>query len=253
MIGDPLEADIMPQPLARVKKDARVIFGISEDAPTANLWKFVTCTVSMWAHIDSLYAHMLCGFLKADFATVAAMYSSISSGEARKAALLAAADSVNPDSQKLISACMAAMRASRNRRNDFAHHIWAYSPELPDSLILIDPAALVESDAELRQFMADGKFIPGITNVGKANRLEFPQIPSPDRRRMMVYKEKELESEALLSVQCLGIVRELLKATSRTQPDDQARAKLLSEPRILREYERLSLQNDQAAPPPPPP
>lgn len=246
----------MPQPLSRVRADATIFVGIDDNTETLPLWRLIMFTVNSWSHIDALMAEMLGKFLKADHQTVFAMYSALSSGEAKRAAFLGAAKSAAPDDFNLIEAAVGAMRASRHRRNAYAHHLWGYSPELPDALLLFDPDVLPAQSAALWQSAAEGKLTPKATPVVNSEgkrvvMVEFPQMPSHDRSKIFVYKKADLEEGALFAEQCVGVIN-LLKKALGPYPDEQARSQLLSEPLIQRALERRSNGNAPPAPPPPP-
>lgn len=242
----------MPQPLSRVKSNVSIFLGIEDNTATDIMWRSVVRVTNAWSRIDGLLAEMLSGFLRADFASVAAMYSAIVSVEARRAALLAAAKIANPQALDLISATLNSIKSSYKRRNEFSHHIWGYSPDLPDSILLIDPAVLIEQSAAVHQFVADGKFVPTFVKVGKATKMEPPPLPPYDLSRVFVYREAELKHQAKFAAQCVFMVNSLMMATNVKNPDVKELDKLLREPLVQRELERLNRKNDQQVPPSPP-
>jgi len=231
----------MPQPLSRVKPDADI--RVRATALPPDLCVYITRTITAWAYNDHLLANMLCGFLNAEYEVVAAMYQSLVSGEARRAALYAAAKAAVPQHLNLIVATIQSTKASREERNHFAHHVWAISEHLPDAMILVDPATLTEPDVKLRALAEKGLLKPTITPVGNVNRIQFPPMPVPDRSKMMVYREKDFQDAATNAETCTEVIKTLCRATHRTQPDEAGRQLLLREPRIARAFAKLSPEN----------
>jgi hypothetical protein len=249
---DDLSEDDMPQPLYKVNTEAEVFTGFGQDPEKLALCPYITRVIGAWAYSDHLIACMLNNFLKADYAVTAAMYNALTSAEARKAAFLAAAKLAVPDRYDLIQAVLAATRPSRRRRNDFAHHVWAHSPQIDEALLLVDPAALTEQIVAVRQFVSEGRFQPKTSRVEGVTKLEFPALPAVDGSRIFVFKRKELEFEAIAAEQCTGTFHILNLSTSTLFPDDEARDMLEREPRIQRELKKLCPQNDPGPQPPPP-
>lgn len=240
----------MPQPLSRVKPDADI--RVRAAALPPKFCVYITRTITAWAYNDHLLANMLCGFLNAEYEVVAAMYQSLVSGEARRAALYAAAKAAVPQHLNLIIATIQSTKVSREERNHFAHHIWAISEQLPDAMILVDPATLTEPDVKLRAMAEKGLLKPTITPVGNLNRIDFPPMPVLDRSKMMVYREKDFKDAATNAETCSVVFQALMRATNRTAPDEQERQLLLGEPRIARALARLSPESAPSTPETPP-
>ena len=98
--------------------------------------------INMWSHADALFASIVVErFATNDFRLVTAMLNTLTGTDARRAAMLAAAEeSLGSDSDrfKYFAAVDLAVRKYRNRRNLYAHGLWGYSDQLPDALLLID-------------------------------------------------------------------------------------------------------------------
>ena len=228
----------MPHPLSRVKPDAELRIRASVLPP--DLCVHVTRTLSAWSYADHIIGTMLANFLDADFEVVSSMYEALTSAEAKRAVLLAAANSSSPDDYPLVQAVFSYVRASRKTRNAFAHHVWLTSPDLPCAMILADPKVLTDPAIRIRGMAKRGELQPKTTHIGKAVRIEMPQMPVPDRSKMIVYKEKDLADAAQWAEVCLEAHIRLSKACSRSYPDAEARQTLLNEPQIAREVQRLS-------------
>lgn len=228
----------MPQPLLKVRPNAEIRMGAQDIPP--DLAVYVTRTVSAWAYCDHLLAKMLTSFVRGEFEVVSAMFQALTGGEVKRAALMAAATKAVPDDVPLIQACLKAMKASRNRRNDFAHHILAIADDLPGKLVFIDPTCLLEPHVGFKQMVADGRFEPKAEKVGKSVRLTFPAIPGPDKSKMLVYSEAELSDSAKDAEACVTIIKLLAQAVAQPSPDGEARQQLLAAPPIAKAFEDFS-------------
>lgn len=233
----------MPQPLSMVKKDAEIFTEATELPP--ELCVQIVRTISAWSHIDQIIASMLAGFLEADFAVAAAMFRALSSDEAKRAAVIGAAKEARPDKRDIVQAVLNATKTYRGIRHKFAHHIWATSPDVPKAMILIDPKAIIESDFALHEKARRGELHPKATKEGDVIRLDFPQFPTPDRSKMMVYKLKELQDIANDAFACVHTYK-LLNRVCGKFPDDEAQQELLSVPPIQQEFEHLTSENGQS-------
>lgn len=108
--------------------------------------------IAHWAHIDGTLATILSRMLKADIEVGAAMYTALSSAEARRSALLAAAKIALSEIQFLaLRAVLKCTAHSRARRNEFAHHVWGVCEHTPDALLLLHPNVVLDVNVSHRQ------------------------------------------------------------------------------------------------------
>lgn len=234
----------MPNPLSRISATAQIFDGLGDDDALLPHWRHIMTVISAWSKIDAQLSGMLAGFLKADFQVAAAMYEAIASEKARHAALISAAKVAIPDDCELFQAVIASMKASKRKRNDFAHHIWGHSPDLPTRALLIDPTAVIENKFAWRQAASDGSLLPKTTQVGNGvMRIDLGPVPVIDRNRILVYSESQLQVEANNARQCDGITKLLSRAISSQYPDKEARQILVREPLIQRELQNLRKRN----------
>jgi hypothetical protein len=234
----------MPNPLSRISATAQIFDGLGDDNALLPHWRHILTVISAWSKIDTRLSGMLAGFLKADFQVAAAMYEAITSEKARYAALLSAAKAAIPHDCELFQAVIGSMKASKRKRNSFAHHIWGHSPDLPKRALLIDPAAVIENKFAWRQAASDGSLLPKTTQVGNGvMRIDLGPVPVIDRDRILVYSEGQLQVEADNAMQCDEITKLLSRAISSQYPDNEARQILLREPLIQRELQSLQKRN----------
>ncbi len=105
--------------------------------------------ISYWAEAETSLALLLCRFLDADIAIGVAMYGALRGSESRYAVVLGAArQALKTEDFNLLSAVISVTKASRDRRNEFAHHIWGVAPnEFPDHLFLVAPTDWIKHRA----------------------------------------------------------------------------------------------------------
>lgn len=168
---------------------------------------------------------MLAVFLKVEVHIAMRMLHSIESEGARNAVLKTAAEHVlSPDDFRLFNATLKYVRASQKRRHLFAHHIWAISPQVPDSIILINPRDVNDEEARLAEYNRD-------------RREDEPMYSPPGPRfwdNAYVFTEKDLQDDAHQAFHSDQVIGRLLLLVS--DPDgpraDARRQKLLEEPLI---------------------
>ena len=112
--------------------------------------------IARWSDIDKTLAELLLLMLKSpDLKVGMAMFQALNSGEAKRAALLAAAAEAlrgNVDDHNLFLAVLRTIKGSRDRRNEFAHQLWGVARELPDALLLVDPKDWVKHTTALKSY-----------------------------------------------------------------------------------------------------
>ncbi|WP_439544834.1 hypothetical protein [Sandarakinorhabdus sp.] len=221
-----------PQPLSSVRKNADILTGPSVFVERPQLAILVMRVISLWSSIDSNLAQMLSSFLKADFAVGAAMYASLSSGESKRAALLGAArQALSPNDFDLLNAVLKVSKASRLRRNEFAHHVWGISPQLVDALLLIHPINLMQYNVALRE--RSEKMRPSlISAIQGPMKMELPPFPRLDTKRIYVFKDKDLLEDVEMAQQSLSNICLLSTAFSIDNPYDEIRQILMNNPSI---------------------
>lgn len=198
----PDEADhpSMPNPLSRVSPKAQAYFCHDPMLQRPELAALVAHVISTWARCDYNFASLLTQFLKSDFKTVFAMYHRLSSNDARRAMMDAAAESALSDKDfSFYLRVTKAVNASRLKRNDFCHCLWAVSNELPHCLLLIDLEDFIEPTINTAEMVAWIK-------RPHPKPKSFP-MTSLDRSKIWVYTKRNLEHEvaqANLASQMLG-------------------------------------------------
>ena len=127
----------MPQPLSRVHPNPKIEMyasAIGNSPFAADAMRVIAC----WSQIEAEFSSLLARMLKADVEAGVAMYHSLVSSEAKKAAISAAAATALPEWQKiLLMAVQKVTKPSRDQRNEFAHGVWGVAKQIPDAVLLV--------------------------------------------------------------------------------------------------------------------
>lgn len=140
----------MPQPLSKVRPIRQSVWMANSISHRPELANMVMEAIASWSLTELYLGETLSHFLGADPHIGLAMYLSISSAEARRAALDGAARAaLSDDDLALFNRVLKAIKPVRDRRNDFAHGCWGYSSELPNALLWADAKDMIVHDARL--------------------------------------------------------------------------------------------------------
>lgn len=226
-----------PQPLSKVNRKATYRFGVDTFSRHSDLSPYISEVISLGAIADHEWATILIHLLKADAEAASAMYQALVSAEAKRAALTAAASiRLKGDDLALFNAVGKAVAHSRRLRNNFAHHIWADSPEVPDVLLLIEPEALAEVEVS---------WVPALSQNPSG-----AEIKSIDKTRVFVWGKKELiearntAREGMLTVANLA----QLFAHPHHQAAAEIRSRLLSRHSVAQALQTQAPKKTRKAP-----
>lgn len=224
-----------PQPLSKVKPDASLHFDPGALRHFPEFAKLIGQQIATWGYIDSFFTRMASNFLESDFEVVAAMLGAIASSKGKTGAIQAAAKHALPkDGYQLFSAALKVIKPSRDRRNAFAHHLWARSDDLPDRMLLIDPSALAQHTAA---WTAHLKLKPGEL---------MQKMPRAYRDNAYVYRLTDVEESLEQAKDAFNLVGPLLMALDYDSPGSQSwRAELSKKPSIQQALQKASGKNGQ--------
>jgi hypothetical protein len=231
----------MPQPLSRVRRDAGVVLTPAAIAQRPHLGMLAMQTVATGSQTEQVAGQILSTLLGADLAIGLAMYEALSGAEAKRAALEGAAKAaLLADDFQLFRAVVSVTRSARQRRNEFAHHIWGFSPQLDNALLLVDPRDVLQSAVRIREWALEltERIRKGEIALSQLDPNTVPKFVPPER--VMVYRERDFQrcsQDAFLAFSrwsMLGI------ALQKNPGADQMRALLRSQPPIERELHRTS-------------
>ncbi len=232
-----------PQPLSKVNPSASVNFLSDTLLQHPHHASLIMRVVTIWSNADALLSQTAARFLDADYAVVMAMFQALASAEARRDALLAAANErLSKDDYNLFRAVLRVVRPSRQRRNDFVHHLWGTSAELPDAMLLAEPKVVIQQP--LTRLAIDTRN----AIAGKPRSLNILEV---DKAQVFVYREKDLVEDGDIADQAWGYIFDLyfflgfLMLESPSPLPDTMRDELLSQPPIQQQFQKFSLEDNQ--------
>lgn len=220
-----------PQPLSSFPQARDVNFRIKVLDAQPELALKVMDVINTWAHIDYLATLITAKVLRADFKVVASMLVALTSADARRNAINAAIANGLPEEAELFQAIQKAIKPSRQRRNDFAHHLWGTCPQIPDALLLADPRDISMRYAEYLE-------------AEKAGTLSSENTMFAEHSKIMVYRERDLNEEAQSARQASKFMMKFFILAEGQAASDEMRCKLLSDPRI---QQALQPQSSESA------
>jgi hypothetical protein len=228
-----------PQPLPAVRADASIMIENNTLADRPELAAKIMHVISLWSSIESAFATLLCYLLGADLEIGVGMYQSLISSEAKRAALDGAAkQALSPEDYTLFRAVVKVVKPSRERRNDFAHHLWGHSPQLPDAVLLVDPKFSFDMHTSMKRFEAalEERREKAIRTGDFTPRLEDIPHFHPSRDNVMVYRPKDFDEEIREASKALWYASRLSMIFSRRDDtwgvSDRMRADLRNDTRV---------------------
>jgi hypothetical protein len=128
-----------PQPITRIISNPTVDFDPAKLATVPHLTALPMAVIAIWGAIDGNLAKMLSHIVGSDFAIVVAMLHALRNQDSQRSAIFGAAEKALPsDDYSLLKAVDKVTKASRDRRHEYAHHLWGI-PNIPDALALLNP------------------------------------------------------------------------------------------------------------------
>lgn len=224
----------MPQPLSSVKPYANVFVGNNMDSPARNrpeLALLAMNVVAEWSILESFINGVFVALLRASPVQAASIFATIRSQQGQRDAFMAVVDVTLPDQgeRDIIMALLKAYERASKVRNRVAHWVWGHSPDLPDAVLLANPASMAAFTAEMAEFTQAVTF-------GTVSR----NPPAPDNRQIYVYDKSDFTeaSERIQRVMFLaGLARSHLSV--KTPKGAPGLLQLSNEPEIRVELERL--------------
>lgn len=131
----------------------------------------LACGMAVIAEFSAVEGHvslLLTALAKGDPEPVAAIYSVLRQGQIQAKALSAVASQVlDADDVALLSRLMKVIRTASDDRDALAHRLWFFDRNLPDAVVLADPAIIWRTDHEVK--VGGGT---GPTTVEHAERIQ---------------------------------------------------------------------------------
>jgi len=227
----------MPQPLYKVSPRAAFYISHTPSRDRLKCALLIADVISAGSYLEVWLGAVLARILGTSAETGIAMYMSISNAAAQRAVITAAATSLlKGEDLDLFMAMLQVASKARGKRNTIAHAIWACSPDLPDSLLLIPPPVYLKSHSK-----------------AAAEELPLYQGGGIDFKDIYVYKESDLSEIVAQATRSINNLQsfDFYLHPDQTEPEhDRLRKTLCAEPDIQREL--LRIQRGRKSTPTPP-
>ncbi len=244
---DQVFAAMSPQPVNRIRPDTKVDFDPSKLANKPHLIALPMTVIATWATIDSIIAELLAYLIKSDLAVAVAMFHAIKNQDAQRQAVLAAAEkTLTPDDHKLLSAIWKASKASRDRRHEYAHHLWGIPDNIPDALALMDPkdslrerVAFEEQMNAWRKQMRRWTATPTTFLHYHQHQSPTPPPDAPNYSNVQCFRKSDLDDDVTAAQKALQWFLDFRRALfdPSQQVRDEARRRLLAAPQIQQSFQ----------------
>jgi hypothetical protein len=193
-----LDDDAMPNPLSTVKPGATVELNTNALKERPELSQLIAVAVGKWAHVEHLLALLMIRILGANHRPSIAMFTTLTSSNLQMVALKAAGQAgLRDDDLDHFSASVRVAESAGKQRHKLAHWIWGQSPDLPNALLLADPAHLFENELTMERinslggFFAMAKLIPFPRE--ETSLAEIYRSYAYDETAIFVYRKSDLE------------------------------------------------------------
>lgn len=212
----------MPQPLSHFGEVNDLSIGPGAFLRRTHLASLIIEYINVCSYIDAAMGEILAFCLKSQTRVGVSMYHATTSAEAKYAMITAAVGvSLSRRDGTLFNKVMKVVKPIRNRRNSFAHHLWATSSSVPNGLLLIDPREELVQSIAWRHLMRTGR-------LPKALIATFAGY---DLSKIFVYRKNDLEREikdAHAGLYCVDLFRDFLNKKGPRRVEQ--RRKLVAQP-----------------------
>jgi hypothetical protein len=217
----------MPQPLSRVKPDAEINVGAQALTLVPDFVPQIMRVIAVWSDIDGNFANIFSNMLTMDIEVGTAVYQAFNGREARRIALFTAAEKALPEWQQIVLRTVwKATKASQDQRDWFVHHVWGYSRDLPNALLLMDSNVVVDRNVSMKQ-----------RTPIEGNR--FLITPKDfDRSKVFVYRKPDFD-RAVTQAEAASWLVTLSYFSLGTFANEQGRRQLLTEPQFQQAVEPI--------------
>jgi hypothetical protein len=125
-----------PQPINRIRSNPMIDFDPVKLQTVPHLTALPMTVIAIWASIDGIIGKMLSNLIEThDLGAAVSMFHAIKNQDVQRDAIKAAAEKSLPaENYTLFIAILTITKPSRQRRHDYAHHIWGIPKNIPDSL-----------------------------------------------------------------------------------------------------------------------
>lgn len=133
----------MPQPLSKVADNASVVMCNAGDRPLKHnppLGVLAMEAIISWSNVEQFMLNTYLQMMGGPNELAAVAYLALETQSAKTDAINAIADKVlDKEKRALLAAILKVAKTSQKGRDKLAHHIWGYSPQIPDGFLLVHP------------------------------------------------------------------------------------------------------------------
>jgi len=255
-----------PQPLNRITPNCAVNFDPRKLLNSPHITVYPMTVIATWAFIDDILARLLSQMMKSDLSIGLAMFQALKSQESQRSAVLGAAEKALPlDHFRLLQAIWKVTKPSRDRRHEYAHHLWGIPDSIPNALALLDPKdSLRDLAAEHEWQQAHEKRIEDLKEWDRWASIYHPYRPRPepfnepkppvvDRSRIMIFRDNDLRDDERDARSALEHFANFQFAIRNNSPGDAIHQRLLVVPEIEQAFRALSDETPPSQPQSPQP
>jgi len=196
-----------PQPLSRVRPNSKALPGpetLYQHRP--RFAPLAMAVIAHWSEIEAKAASMLAFVLRTEAAPTMAMLQSIRSASAQMDMIEAAGQvKLTGQHREIFEATIRLARNAAKKRHPIAHHIWAFSMDMVDAILLVEPSAYLDMFVTLSTWGGVGAL---------------------DNKRAMVYRERdfhEIIEEMKAVARCIDGATWILSGRGPVSPETFAR------------------------------
>lgn len=244
----------MPQPVSSLGRKIGIHIGNNVDSPSVhrpNLALAAMNVVAEWSILESFFSDLFMQMLGANPRPAAAMYYALSGEASKKAALRAIAQTVlSMEEQDVFEAILSLFTSVAKDRNKIAHWIWGYSSDLPDAVLLWDPAAKANWDIAYHEYQhASERFVRDGREGKQPDSATDPTPPKFSTDGIYIFRARDFSDISSRVQRLMGFVTSFRFVLMRSHPvneDGEVFAQLSSEPEVRAFLDRLDQRRKTA-------
>ena len=229
-----------PQPLNTITQNAEIAVSPDALAQRPVLAALIAEAIGAWSQTEMTLGILLARMLGANARPAMVMYSALESFQPQMRALDAVSRSILVgDDLELFSATLIVIRRAAHQRHLLGHSVWAFAPQLPHDLLLIDPKDMWGWSATVFEWADAMRTTP-------PPRPPMPKaISALDHGKVLVFSEGDLKSIVQRLRRAHGYAGLLSLLISRSETIDSTRRLLRNEPEIRSALDRNRSQTNR--------
>lgn len=231
----------MPQLLSSLGKQVQISIANNTDSPSYHRPQLALAAMNViaeWSILESFLMSLFVQMLGDNPRPAAAIFASLTSDSARRAALRALAHvALDGDQQKkdIFEAILNAIKIAGKHRNKIAHWVWGFSKDLPDAVLLMKPEDKVEQNvADLEHRAVMDKYYENVL-ANMLQKKKPPEHPGLSDQGIYIFEKKDFSEASRLIQRAMFLTVEfrfMLMPRHPINENDKLLKRLLAEPEI---------------------